>query len=115
MSSISDKLLAAGAAANIEWIHGERIEILSGPDDGQFFQGVIEIESDVILATDLGEDPRSRRMLRFRQGYAPRLNSQDRVRTDDGKVWVAIKQDFSQYLSVDYELRESVAGLDTNP
>lgn len=99
-------MLAAGVASHVEALHGEPVEILEGSDAGRTFIGVIEIESDAILTTDLGEDPRAKRMVRFVDGRAPSITSQARVRLPDGKTYLAVRQDFGSYLTTDFELRE---------
>lgn len=112
MSSISERLLARGASANIEALHGERIDVLTGQDIGLSFRGVVEIETDVRLGSDLSDDPRGKRVVRFRNGSVPRLSAHDRIRTEDGKTWNAIKQNFGSFLTTEFELREIVAGKD---
>ncbi len=112
MPAISHRLLARGALAHVHALHGERIEVITGEDAGAFFTGVIEVESDGMLPTELMADPRGRRMLRFKNGSVPRLKAHDRIKTDDGKTWTAIRQQFSAFLTTDFELREVVAGKD---
>jgi hypothetical protein len=113
MGSLSDTLLADGCALHIESIHGEPIKILSGSDAGKPFVAVRETESDEILASELGIDPRAKRILRFRAGQVPNLGSQDLIETDDGKKWKTIRRPDTGYLTVDFELVEIVAGKDT--
>lgn len=113
MSSLSDRLLNAGCAALIEAVHGETVTVLNGANGGLVFTAVQEIESDIILNSELGEDPRAKRILRFRTATAPTLASQDIVQTADGKKWHAVRRPGAAYLTIDYELREIVAGLDT--
>jgi hypothetical protein len=98
---------------HVESIHGETIEVLSGSLAGQKFTGVRETESDQVFSSELGIDPRAKRIIRFREGHAPELGSQDRIRTSDGKTWTAVRQPESAYLTVDFELIENVAGKDT--
>ncbi len=113
MPSIADRLLAGGCVRLVESLHGETIRILSGTDAGQSFTAVKEVESDINLETDLGIDPRGKRVVRFREGAVPRLSSQDVVQTDDGKKWNTVRMPGNNYLTVDFELKEIVAGKDT--
>jgi hypothetical protein len=108
MPSIADNLLSAGAAAAVEAVHGEQVVVLTGLDSGKTFVAVREIESDVTVSFDNNSpDPRARRMLRFR--VAPRLNPNDRIRTDDGKLWNAVRSPQDGYLTTDFELTEITA------
>jgi len=105
-------MLASGCAFHVEVIHGETILILSGPQAGMTFTAVKETESDVLLNTELSEDPRPRRMVRFRDGFAPNITSQERVKTEDGKIWVAVRNPGDGFLTQDFELKE-VTTFDT--
>ncbi len=113
MGGLSDTLLARGCASHIEVIHGEAVEILSGPDAGKKFAGVVEVLPDLILEGELGGDPRSKTVVRFRNESVPNLASQGQVKTADGRKWNAIRQDFGSFLTTDFELKEIVPGLDT--
>ncbi len=113
MPSVADRLLAGGCVKLIEALHGETITVLSGVYAGQSFVGVKEVESDINLETDLGIDPRGKRVVRFRELAAPLLASQDVVQTDDGKKWNAVRMPGNNYLTIDFELKEFVAGKDT--
>jgi len=106
MPSLADSLLAAGCVRQLERIHGEPVKILSGSDAGKTFVGIVEVEADALLPTELGEDSRGRRMLRFRNGAAPAIASQGQVQTDDGKRWAAVRQTFGGHLTTDFELKE---------
>lgn len=111
---ISDKMLASGCALHVEAIHGESILILDGPDAGKPFQAVRETEQDMVINSDLGADPRAKRMLRFRDIIPlPRINSQTRIQTEDRKIWTAVRNPGDGFLTVDYELTEVVSGKDT--
>lgn len=112
MPALSDQLLAGGCASAIDALHGEPVTVLDGDDAGKTFRCVIENETDAILATDLGEDPRPKRIARFTVGQSPRLKSQNRLRTEDGKVWKATRMPGVAFLTVDFELLE-VTELDT--
>ena len=106
---LSDKLLASGCVKHIENDHGETITILSGPDAGKKFVAVRENESDFILPTELSDDPRAKRMLRFREGAPqglPNILGQDVIQTEDGKTWNATRNPQDGYLTVDYVLKE---------
>ena len=111
--SLSDKMLAGGCALHIETVHGEPILILSGPDAGGTFIAVRETETDQMPTIDFWPDPRPKRSLRFRDGVpVPRLTAQSRVKTEDGKIWQAIRRPDAGYLSTDFELIEVVPGKD---
>lgn len=113
MPALSDTLLAGGCARHIQAIHGDRVQVLDGPDAGRFFDAVREIESDQILSTELGEDPRAKIFLRFIEGSEPQLGSQGKIKTDDGRKWNAIRRQEASFLTTDYELTEIVAGKDS--
>lgn len=106
-------MLSGGAAVHVESLHGETITVLSGADAGKSFTAVNETEQDVVFEEQLGMDPRAKRVLRFRVGgLIPNLTSQDRIQTDDGRIWIAIRRPDSGYLTIDFELSEWVAGKD---
>ena len=88
MPALSDTMLAGGCAQHIEAIHGERVQVLDGPDAGKWFSAVREIQGDQILTSDLGEDPRAKIFLRFIEGSEPQLGSlrqgEDRVTAGNG-------------------------------
>lgn len=113
MPSIADIALTESAVPNIQVMHGEMLTVVSGAEAGKPFVGVVEIEDDLGLETELGNDPRAKRMVRFPKASAPVLSSQDIVQTEDGKRWNAIRRPDGAYLSVDYELKEIVNGKDT--
>lgn len=113
MPSLSDRLLAGGCALHVEAFHGEIIKVLSGADTGKEFSAVQETESDMLLATDQGEDRRAKRILRFRDGQVPNLSPQDLIQTSDGKHWNATRHPLDGYLSSDFELHEIAEGIDT--
>lgn len=111
MGAISERMLARGCVRNIERVHGEQVKILSGLDAGKSFTAVVEIEQDLVLGDDgLGNDPRAKVMCRF--SVAPNIDSQDVVQTADGKKWNAIKRDFSDFLTTDFELMEIISAKD---
>ena len=111
---IRDKMLAGGCALHVEAIHGETILVLSGLDAGKTFTAVRENDQDLALNTELGEDLRAKRMLRFRDGAPlPRLAQNDTVQTEDGKQWNAVRNPQDGYLSTDFELKEIVPTKDT--
>ena len=113
MASLSDTLLDSGCALHIEAAHGESIKVLSGVEAGKTFTAVRETEMDAILTTDLGMDPRAKRIIRFRDsGTVPRLGGQDIVQTDDGRKWHAVQNPQAGYLTTDFELVE-IIGKDT--
>lgn len=111
---LSDKMLATGAALHIEAIHGEPILILDGPDAGKTFIAVRETESDQVLTTDLGMDPRAKRIIRFREGVRlPVIKPQTRLQTEGGKIWTALQRPDDGFLTTDFELIEVVKNIDT--
>lgn len=109
--SISNHLLAAGAALHIEAVHGEPVRILGGTDAGQTFTAVIEIQTDAILTGDLGEDPRGKTMIHFIGN--PVIGSQTVVQRADGTKWKAVREPQGNYLTNDYELIQVVPGKDS--
>ena len=106
MRSIGDEMLAAGVLPNLEAIHGEGIQVLSGLDAGLTFTGIVEIDEDSIIEGQaLGEDRRGRRLVRFACTPLPRIHNQDRLKTvNDGKKWKATRMPGNSHLTVDYEL-----------
>ena len=108
MGSLSDTLLAGGCMPNLESIHGERVQILDGVDAGKVMIGVATHEADVNVESEIMSDPRQKVMCRFtnRPGNVPSVNSKKlvKLKTADGKRWSATRQDFSSYLSTDFEL-----------
>jgi hypothetical protein len=111
MPSLADQMLASGAAVQVAALHGERVKVLSGADAGKFFTAVRETEADLVLTTELGQDPRQKIMMRFIT--APNLSSQDILRTDDGRKWHVVRDPQDTYLTNDFELIEIVAGKDS--
>lgn len=105
-------MLASGCALHVEAIHGGPVKILTGADAGKTFTAVMETLDDLQLATDLGNDPRAHRILRFRDAV-PALESGDNVQTEDGKKWRVNRRPDAGYLSTDFELMELVDGQDT--
>ena len=108
MGSISDTMLAASAMPLLESVHGETVTVLDGIDAGKKFTCIITHEPDVNLESDIMSDPRQKVMIRFtdRPGNVPSVGTKKlvKLKTADGKKWAATKQDFSAYLSVDFEL-----------
>ena len=108
MGSLSDTLLAGSLMPNLESVHGEPVKILDGVDAGKTMVGVITHEPDVIVDSDLLADARQKVMCRFtnRPGNVPTVGTKRlvKIQTQDGKKWAATKQDFSAYLSTDFEL-----------
>lgn len=105
--SIGDQMLS-DTALHVEALHGESILVLSGLDVGKRFVAVKEIDPDIVLETEMGRDPRAHRVVRFREPNVPRLELNDRVRTEDGKTWVAVDRPDSAYLTTDFELIEVI-------
>lgn len=115
--SLSDQMLAGSCMPLLDALHGESIEILDGVDKGKTFYAIKENQPDVVLESDVVIDPRGKRMLRFtdRPGNVPSVGTKRlvKVKTADGKVWSATRQDFGAYLSVDFELVEISKGIDS--
>lgn len=109
MPAISDTLLTSGTASHIEAVHGERVQILDGPDAGKWFIAVREVESDQVI-TDLGVDARSKIVLRFTK--TPAITKQGTVKTDDNKIWKAVRRQEANFLTQDFELTQIVSGKD---
>ena len=109
MGALSDNLLAGGCALQSEAIHGQIVKVLDGPDAGKSFPAVREVESDQILMTEHGPDPRAKIVLRFREAATPNLVDQGRVKMEDGSIWRAVRRQEAGFLTNDYELVEKVA------
>lgn len=110
-------MLAGGCMPLLDSVHSEPVQVLDGVDAGKVFYGIIEHVPDIILDSEIISDPRGKRMLRFtdKPGNVPSVNTRKlvKVKTSDGKRWTATKQDFSAYLSVDFELAEIANNIDT--
>ena len=109
MGALSDILLAGGCALQIEAIHGERVEVLSGLDAGKFFIGVREIMPDMMFPSEIATDPRAKIVLRFREASTPRIEKTGKLKTDDGRIWNAVRRQEAGFLTNDYELTEVTA------
>jgi hypothetical protein len=109
--SIADRMLADGAALHVERLHGDTVQILEGTDAGRSFTAVVEIEQDTIIDTELGQDPRPRRMLRFRGGNVPTITGPTRVRVN-GQIYSINRVNGAAFLTTDFEMTEIVAGKD---
>ena len=112
MPSASDKMLSGGLVPLIQSVHGESIVVMSGTDQGKTFPCVREVEQDIVLDAQLGEDRRSKHVVRFMYAI-PNLESQDIVKTDDGSLWHCVRNPQDGYLSTDFELKEIVNGKDS--
>ena len=112
MGSLSDLLLAGALMPNLESVHGEPVKILDGIDVGKTMIAVITHETDLTIESEVLSDPRQKVMCRFtnRPGNVPSTNTKRLVKlqTKDGKKWSATRQDFSAYLSVDFELVQTL-------
>jgi hypothetical protein len=114
MGSIGDDMLAAGCVENILAVHGEPFTVLgNGPDAGLTFIGVVEFETDMVMDTELGADPRGKRVVRFKLGAHPILASQDLLRDAANKKWRAVQRPNNFHLTMDYEVIEFALGKDT--
>ena len=103
--SLSEKMLRRGCAKLIDAVHGEAIRILSGPDAGKDFFGVVELTNDLVM-TDGVSDVRARINLHF-SGTVPNISKEAMIRTADGKRWRAIRNPQNGFLSEDFELVET--------
>jgi len=113
MPSIADMMLAGGCVRHIGAIHGEDIKIISGPMAGRtVFANVIENMQDAVLTTDLGEDRRGKRIIRFADGLVPEVVSQMIIQKADGTKWKAVRAPQDGYLTTDFELLQGVPGKD---
>jgi hypothetical protein len=115
MRAIGDLMLSGGCVVLVESLHGETVIVLSGDDAGKTFICVRENESDVIFQEELGMDPRAKRVIRFRSGHIPKIRSQERIQTEDGKIWVAARRSDSGYLTADFDLIEIPNLTKANP
>lgn len=109
MGSLSDNLLGQGLMPNLDAVHAEPVKILDGVDAGKTMFAVILHEEDVSLDSEISiGDRRQKVMARFtvRPGNVPSVSTLRlvKIQTQDGKKWAATKQDFSAYLSTDFQL-----------
>lgn len=105
-------MLDSGCARHVEAAHGESILILSGAEINNTFTCVREVEQDIVINSELGEDRRAKIIIRFRSPV-PNIGAQDILQTADGKKWNAVRAPQDGYLTNDFELREIVDGTDT--
>ena len=115
MPALADMMLAAGAASNVEAVHGERIVILTGEFAPRIVPGVVETMSDQTLDGILnpGGDPRAKVVLHFRRELKLHTDRKFTIQTEDGRQWRAVRSQESSFLTDDYELTEIVPGKDT--
>ena len=113
MPSLSDMMLTGGAGVLIPALHGETVTVLSGPDAGKSYTAVIEVEHDIVMNGDgLGMDRRAKRFCRFTNGNIPRLRGDTQIKTSDGKKWNVVDDPQNGYLTTDFEIQQTVAGID---
>ena len=113
MGSLSDTLLAGAGMPNLSAVHEESVLILDGIDAGNTMYAIITHEPDVSISSEIiYSDPREKVMARFtfRPGNVPSANTKRmvKIKTQDGKKWSATKQDFSAYLSTDFQLVQTI-------
>jgi hypothetical protein len=113
MGSLSDTLIAGAGMPNLSAVHEEPVTILDGVDAGKTMFAIINHEEDSSISSEtIDSDPREKTMARFtiRPGNIPSANTKKLVlmRTSDGKKWKATKQDFSAYLSTDFQLVQTI-------
>ena len=115
MGALSDLMLDGGCVTHIARIHGEAIRILTGAQAGQtFYCTGLETQSDDVLSTELGEDRRGKRTVRFQDSNAvPDPESQCEVQTEDGKRWKMVRAPQDGYLTTDFELQQIADGKDS--
>jgi hypothetical protein len=111
MPSIADLMLSAGCVQLLHEAHAETVKVLSGADAGKTFRAIKEVEQDVVLTSELQQDRRPRRILRFLPSSAPNLSAQDVLQTEDGMRWNAVVMPETAYLTTDFEL----VAIDTTP
>ena len=105
---LSDILLS-GSLPNLQAVHAEPIQVIgSGPDSGKFFSGIIEIEPDFVFDGEVSNDRRSKRVVRFPVGKSPNLKKLDKLKTQGGRVWTATIMPGIAFLTVDFELIETI-------
>lgn len=114
MGGLSETMLGTSAMPLLDAVHGEWITVLDGVDAGKKFYGIFEHQQDQVLESDLMNDPRGKRYLRFtdRPGNVPTANKKMVKMKVGNKTYSATRQDFSAFLSVDFELLE-IASVDT--
>lgn len=114
MGGLSDQLLSVGCVQHVEFLHGEQVQILTGPDAGKFFGATLEAEPSAVLDAELGPDVRSKWVIHFdTTKLLPNLRSQDRLKDSNGKVWKVVTYQPGSYLTTDFEIIEVVPGVDT--
>lgn len=93
MPSLLDMMISAGAIPAVASTSGERIQVLSGQNAGQYFWcNSIEIDREIILQTELGDDPRSGWVIRFDPAQPfPVLIRGDEIQQDNGQVWQIVR------------------------
>ncbi len=105
--SPADRLLAI-CVDGLQTVHGETVRVLSGPEAGKDFKCIIEVETDLNIDSEMGQDVRGKRIARFRT--PPSHNNKPFVmRTDDGRQWKATRQPGQAHLTTDFELVEITA------
>lgn len=115
MGGLSDKMLAGGCVPLLESIHGQAFKVLSGPDAGKTFYGVFEVVQETSFNGETGAvELRAKNVVRFSPDSFPNLRPQDMLQsfgTGAGK-WKASRQSESDYITVDFQLVQMVAGID---
>jgi hypothetical protein len=111
VGSLSDIMLGSGAGTLIPVLHGEPVTMLSGLDAGKVYNAVIEIVPDLTISGDgLGMDRRAKRKISF-FGPVPRMKGNTKLKTSDGKRYLAIDDPQNGYLATEFELQE-ITGKD---
>lgn len=106
MPSIAEQSLAGGAIRHVDAVHGDRVFIVSGPDAGKAFRGVVKTEGDQDIASLLGQQVLGRVLLYFRADSPQPVITPQTVLQAKGRVWTAVQQPRNSFLTVDYELTE---------
>ena len=105
---LSDKMLS-GSLPLLQAVHAEPVQVIgAGPDSGKFFSGIIEIEQDFEFDGEVSSDRRAKRVVRFPVGASPNLKKLDKLKTSDKKVWTATVRPGIAFLTVDFELIETI-------
>lgn len=82
---------------------------------GAQFKATVNRIGDLILATELGEDPRADAAMELMKVGAPEVSSQDQVQDlKTNEKWNVVRQKFDcPHYANKYELKQIVAGLDS--
>ena len=112
MPSISNLMMAAGFGS-IQAIHGESVLILTGPDAGKRYTGVILTQSVVSITDELGTDSREKVTCSFPISSCPALDMGGQIQDSSAQVWRVVNRvDNPADITTDFELIKIVTGKD---